>query len=256
MLAMILGQKPLAYQNGVTMPQTALPHEDVAHAVATLRAASLENLRDPGWLEYELLPHLGLNDEMQHEFPTTLYPWCGHGLKSWQYPNQFSRYLRHLGDLGIRSYVEIGCRHGGTFIITVEYLRRFGDLSQVAAIDIMRSPIVEAYAEFQAFDYLVASSRSPEALQFLAQVPWDLALIDGDHSMEGCWHDYCAVRNTTRRIALHDIASDVCGGVVQVWKLIEAVVPGHRLLTQQQQYDEVRARTGRSYLGIGVVDSS
>lgn len=238
------------------MGQPALPDGDVAQAVATLREASLYNLRDAGWLENELLPHLGLNNEMLHEFPTVLYPWCGHGLRSWQYPSQFSRYLLHLSGLGISNYAEIGCRHGGTFIITVEYLKRFGNLAQAAAIDIVRSPIIEAYARFQAFDYLVASSRSPEVLRYLTQHTWDLVLIDGDHSMEGCLHDYCSVRNAARRIALHDIASDVCGGVVQVWKFIEGIVPARRLFTQLQQYDDVQTRTGRNYLGIGVVDFS
>jgi hypothetical protein len=102
----------------------------------------------------------------------------------------------------------------------------------------------------------VASSRSPDVRNYPAESDWDLILIDGDHSLEGCLHDYCAVRDSARRIALHDIVSDACGGVVRVWQFIERVVPANRLFTQVQQYDDVRTRTGRSFLGIGLVDFS
>ncbi len=50
---------------------------------------------------------------MLEEFPAALYPWCGRGVKSWQYPRQFSRYLRFIADKQIQTYVEIGSRHGG-----------------------------------------------------------------------------------------------------------------------------------------------
>ncbi len=237
------------------MDQMAIPRcADLRQAVLTLRNAPLADLQDASWLESCLLPFLGLNDEMLHEYPVDLYPWCGQGLKSWQYPIQFSRYLAHLSTLGIETYAEIGCRHGGTFVITVEYLKRFGTIRHAAAIDIESSPTLDEYAGMQAFDYLVTSSRSPEAVRYLTGTPWDLVLIDGDHSLQGCLHDYAVMKNVARRIALHDIASDACGGVVQVWNLIEGAVPAKRLFKQVQQYEEVHARTGRSFLGLGIVD--
>jgi Methyltransferase domain len=237
------------------MDQAVIPRcNGLRQAVLTLRTVAIEQLRDADWLESCLLPFLGLNDEMLHEYPQGLYPWCGHGLKSWQYPNQFANYLRHLSALGIETYAEIGARHGGTFIITVEYLKRFGTLRKAAAIDIADSANLRDYADMQDFDYLVASSQSPEVLAYLASTHWDLVLIDGDHSMQGCAHDYAAAKNTARRVALHDIASSACGGVVQVWKLIEAAMPAERLFTQVQQYEEVSMRTGRGFLGLGIVD--
>lgn len=234
------------------------PHfsADLATAVAALREAPIEQLRDPEWLEFDFLPDLGLNNEAIHEFPTALYPWCGRGLKSWQYPNQFSRYLCHLSGLGIETYAEIGCRHGGTFIITVEYLKRFGPLRKAAAIDLMASPILYEYAKTQPFDYIIASSRSAAVLQYLGQPGWDLVLVDGDHSLEGCVADYSAVRNSAKRVALHDIASDACPGVPAFWDVLKGVMPAHKLFEQVQQYDEVRTRTGRRYLGLGIVDLS
>src|SRR5580658_8967061 len=101
---------------------------DVDSAIRMLRTASLHELRDEAFLREEFLLALGLNGEILDEFPTQLYPWCGRGILSWQYPVQFAKYLTYLAGKNLRSYVEIGCRFGGTFIIVVEYLRRFMDL--------------------------------------------------------------------------------------------------------------------------------
>lgn len=234
-------------------PPAPIAAGDVGQAVAELRAAPLEQLLDPDWLEHDFLLRLGLNDEMLDEFPAPLYNWCGHGVKSWQYPRQFSRYLRFLAEREIRSYVEIGSRHGGTFIITVEYLDRFTPLHRACAIDLEPSPILECYRqEWRAFDYHIGSSTSPTARSIL-RAGWDLALIDGDHSRGGCWADYQAVKEAARLIVLHDIVNDHCPGVAEVWRNIRSVVPASRVFEQVDQYREVFERTGKRFLGIGAV---
>jgi hypothetical protein len=109
-------------------PESALADGDIAGAISLLRSASLRELRDPRFLCEELLLTVGLNREALAEFPKQLYPWCGRGIRSWQYPVQFSEYLVFLAKRNIGTYVEIGTRFGGTFIIVVEYIRRFWDL--------------------------------------------------------------------------------------------------------------------------------
>jgi hypothetical protein len=98
---------------------------DLSECINILRNENIKKLRSAAYLENELLPLLGLNNENFHEFPHSLAPCSGHGLKIWQYPNQLAHYLSSLADKDIRSYLEIGVRHGGTFILTVEYLSRF-----------------------------------------------------------------------------------------------------------------------------------
>src|SRR5687768_13466351 len=73
--------------------------------VALLRDATLDELANPAELE-RLLPELGLNDEAIAEFPAELRARCGHGLRIWQYPAQFSKYLVQLSRLQVRSYLE------------------------------------------------------------------------------------------------------------------------------------------------------
>src|SRR5580658_7495728 len=132
-------------------------------AIAEIRQAPLAKLRDPTWLQYYLLPRLGLNGELLNEFPEELYPWCGFGVRSWQYPSQFSRYLVYLSGKQIRSYLEIGCRHGGTFIITVEYLKRFNHLQVACAMDIEESEIMQEYKRKEpTIAYALMSSLSKE----------------------------------------------------------------------------------------------
>jgi hypothetical protein len=57
----------------------AVEEGGVEEAVAMLRAAPLDELRDVGFLREDLLPRLGLNGELLEEFPRELYPWCGRG---------------------------------------------------------------------------------------------------------------------------------------------------------------------------------
>jgi hypothetical protein len=232
-------------------------NDDIYGVINLLRGASLRELRDARFLERELLLCAGLNNEMPREFPSELYPFCGRGIRSWQYPVQFSRYLAFLSSRDIRSYVEIGCRFGGTFIICVEYLRRFSDLSLACAFDIAPSDLLSRYAKTTVgIQYRIESSTSPETIAFLGSHPWGLALIDGDHSYEGCNNDYLAVQSCASLIALHDVVSDVCPGVCRKWTEIKKVVPQSRIFEAIDQYRDVRQKTNQNFLGIGVVDFS
>lgn len=229
--------------------------EGLDRALAELRHTPLSHLKDVTYLEHVLLPKLGLNDEVLREFPEHLYPWCGTGLRSWQYPCQFARYLVYMSVRSIRNYAEIGVRYGGTFIITVEYLRRFNAISLAYAVDIEPAPILLAYAaRHPEVVYDVRSSRSDETVCRLQERQWDLVMIDGDHSRDGCWSDYEHVHRNARLIALHDICSDSCPGVVDVWQDIRTATPKEHLTEFVDQYEEVADRTHGRFLGIGVVD--
>ena len=163
-----------------------LPEGDVDGAVREIRSASLRELRNEAFLREEFLPRLGLNGEILSEFPEALHPWCDKGIRSWQYPTQFAPYLCYLADRDIRSYVEVGCRHGGTFIIVLEYIRRFSDLTRAVALDIVETPIMRDYAsKIAGVEYRICSSLTAEARCYLGSCRWDLAFIDGDKQLRG-----------------------------------------------------------------------
>ena len=78
-------------------------NSDRPRAIALIRAAPLHDLAQADKIE-TLLLNLGLNDEGIDEFPAVLHPFCGSGLRIWQYPSQFSKYLLQLSGLHVRSY--------------------------------------------------------------------------------------------------------------------------------------------------------
>lgn len=234
-----------------TMPMRSIDLD----AVAPLRDAPLERLRDADHLERELLPSLGLNDENPDQMPEHLRPQLGRGLRFWQYPSQFAPYLVHLASLQPRSYLELGVRHGGTFVVTTEYLSRTGPLERAVAVDLGRPPSVEQYvAQDDRLTFLQVNSRSPEFAAFLAEHgPFDVVLIDGDHSPEGVRSDVETVMPHARAMVLHDTTSDAWPGPGEVIaELREQHAGDYEFASFTAQYDDVVTRTGRRWMGIDV----
>jgi hypothetical protein len=230
-----------------------LPMELVC--VQPLREATQDALRDATFIENELLPRLGLNDEGLIQIPDELHPVCGRGLRIWQYPNQFAPYLAFLAGLNLRSYLEIGVRHGGTFVCTVEYLSRFHQLTKAVAMDLGACPSLEEYARTKPeCRFIQMDSHSQEFREFLGNhALFDLALIDGDHSEDGCWQDFVVVREKASVLAFHDIVSDAVPGVGAVWRKLRASSSDeYEFFEFTEQYASVHKRTGQRFLGIGV----
>lgn len=217
-----------------------------------IKHAPLEKLTDPSYLEFRLLPELGLNDRHMDQYPSHLHAHCGTGIDSWQYPNQFSRYLHYLSTLNITSYAEIGCHKGGTFVITVEYLRRFNELKRAVAIDNWTRLKMKEYCEiYDDVEYLNIGSRDQPVIDVLQSQIWDLVLIDGDHSYQGVKADFETVKDHARIVAFHDIRNIMCPGTQQMWRDIKTEYTN----TQEwcEQYDEVLLRMRGSIMGIGIV---
>jgi len=219
-----------------------------------IRQAPLERLSDPLYIEQDLLPRLGLNDETGH-FPPSLKPFIGQGLLCWQYPNQFSKYLVHLARQGIESYMEIGVRHGGTFVITIEYLSRFNPIREAVGVDLGCSSTLQDYAAGRpGVKVLQANSHDAGFKQFVrGHDPFDLVLIDGDHTLEGCREDFDLVRDRGRVLVFHDIVSEPTPGVTAVWQEVrERHDERFDFYEFTDQYPDFSRDSGAEFLGIGV----
>jgi cephalosporin hydroxylase len=192
--------------------------------VAVLRAATVEALGDVTLVE-SLLCELGLNDEAMDELPTCLHEHCGRGLRLWQYPIQFSRYLVHLSCLRIRSYLEIGIRHGGSFVVTAEYLERFAPLAFAVGVDIIPCPAMARYRlQNPKADFWCANSRAadfPARLDALG--PVDLVFIDSHHEEQQCRAEFEMLAERAEIIAFHDISNVGCPGVGRTWRHVRAM---------------------------------
>lgn len=223
--------------------------------IELIKQESQENLSNIDFLEKDLLLKLGLNNERNFQFPEELDQFYGRGLFYWQYPKQFSKYLVQLSKFNIESYLEIGVRHGGTFIITVEYLQRFNDFKKALGIDICEARSLFEYQKINPkINFKRIASQADEFKELIKNSEkFDLILIDGDHDEEPVRKDFELLKDKARIIVLHDIISDACPGVVKVWNEIkEKYNDIYDFYEFIDQYDSVQKRTGERYLGIGV----
>jgi Methyltransferase domain len=219
-----------------------------------LREAPAEALRDPNRLA-ELLCVGGLNDEILEQFPAEIHPYTGYGLRLWQYPKQFAPYLVEVGRRGVERYLEIGIRHGGSFVATVEYLSRLAPLREAVAVDIDPVAALLPYPLDQAAVRLMqADTQTPEFADWVRrQGPFDLVFIDGLHTFDACQRDFASVLEHARLIALHDIVSPLVPDVGRVWKDVKRnCADRFEFVEFTDQYAGVKAASGQDHMGIGL----
>ena len=215
--------------------------------VSLIRAKTPDYLQHASSLE-QLLPELGLNDEGMSEFPSALQPYCGTGLLVWQFPCQFAPYLARLATLGVTSYLELGIRHGGSFVATVEVLNRCSPLDYAVGVDIIPCVSMAGYhalnprASFQC-----VNTQGPEFAALLAKLETvDLVFIDSHHEADQCRREFQTLARHANMIAFHDITNRGCPGIGEVWREIAASGDWH-CESFTRQYND----TG-PYMGIGL----
>lgn len=211
--------------------------------------APIEWLKDESFVETLILA-CGINaegavDEMPRYFNLNM------GMRLWQYPKQFAKYLVWLSDQKIESYLEIGTRFGGTFLVTVAYLSRFNQLKTIAGVDLIASKDLTFFAQNNPeFKYLVGSTDSADFTALIEQ-RWDLVFVDGDHTNPRLENDWELARKNAKYVALHDISNVHCPDVMKLWEMLSE---NYSYVEFTEQYAEVVNRTGCNFLGIGVVD--
>lgn len=248
----------LAYRTELivtTKPQIAVPSQCGA-GVELIRRTPLTRLRQSEFLEQELLPQLGLNNEIVHEQPSSLSNYFGQGLgwRIWQYPNQFSKYLVLVSSLAssLNSYAEIGCRFGGTFVLTCEYLARFNPgFERALAVDLIeQSQLLKDYHQYRDFQYFCGNSASTEFVALMRDRHYDLNLIDGDHSFDGVLKDF-DVMCGGQVLVFHDICSRACPETSTFWTGLKYFLQRENEFHEfVDQYPDV---DGGPFLGIGVM---
>jgi hypothetical protein len=210
---------------------------------------------DERYLEFDLIPNLGLNDESLNEQPQGLSRFYGSGLHLWQYPNQLSKYLVWLAHnaKSITSYMEIGCRWGGTFILIMEWLKKIGcTLDFGVAVDLIPpTPFINEYMKICSSPvfYFNGHSTSSEFLNFHNKKLPEMVFIDGDHSMFGVMSDHVLVRKSANIIVHHDVCSIACPETTLFWSYLKNTEDNFDNFSFIDQYDSVNG----SFLGIGVL---
>jgi hypothetical protein len=215
--------------------------------IALIRAQSVEFLSDPGNLT-SLILELGLTDDSAEEFPPSVDPYCGQGLQIMQYPIQFNQYLANLSKLKVRSYLEVGVRHGGTFVTTIEYLNKFHPLDFAVGIDIMPCPTIAEYKKINPqVNFVKLNTQTNQFSDFLGEFnQFDLVLIDANHEETECRNEFMAIKNKANIVVFHDIDNIDFLGVKKVWSEVKDS-------NEYDYYEYIDQYPGLGpYMGIGM----
>jgi len=195
----------------------------------------------------KLLAEFGFNDENPNELPELMLNSPGLGLRIWQYPCQFAPYMGWLASKAsmVRSYLEIGTRHGGTFVVQAEMLRRMNPrFVRAVAVDLIDQPSL-----LTEFEYRQEDTRSDSFKAWVGDQFFDVVFVDGDHSYEGVKDDAEATVGHCNIQVFHDISSDSCPAVRQYWlEHRDKYSQTHDFLEFVEQYESVNG----SFFGIGV----
>lgn len=220
--------------------------------ISIITSTNVSDLKDATKLE-ALIPSLGFNDEILHEQPQIVKDNTG-GLKIWQYPNQFAKYLVYLQSLSPQSYCEIGTHWGGSFVTTVEYLRKTGTFTKGLAVDIADAS-VDAYCSTTTdCTFMNVDSTSETFKNYMSSNTFDCIFVDGYHNNPTLTSDYELAKANAKIVVLHDIVNMACPDVPVLWSTIKGTESANYTFMEfNDQYLEVTSATGNTYLGTGVM---
>jgi predicted O-methyltransferase YrrM len=185
-------------------------------------------------------------------------------LSGWR-ASQDADELQRLIDLfvvsGVRSYLEIGARHGDTFY---QVVRCLPGGARAVAVDLpggawgtstSAAPLELAVGKLRTYGYdaqmILGDSTSQEIIdQVRGFGPFDAVLIDGDHRYEGVAADWRNYGELGRMVAFHDIAGE---GQLQKTSRLPVEVPRlwRELKAQGLRVEEIVS--SGSTMGIGVI---
>jgi len=134
-----------------------------------------------------------------------------------QDPKEFEQFLRFIKKEQVRSYLEIGSKHGGSFW---RVTRSLPGGSRVVSVDLpqadksfkvsepnLRACIDKLKAKGYDAHLFLSDSTKPETVDRVRELgPFDLVFLDGNHTEPYVWKDWHNYGPMARMVAFHDIA--------------------------------------------------
>jgi predicted O-methyltransferase YrrM len=141
----------------------------------------------------------------------------GTAMKALQHPAELARFVELVRSEGVRSYLEIGCKFGGTLVAVT---RAMPPGSRAVAVDlpagskdwpasrVALKACVEQLGKNGYHAHLIwGDSTDADVVRRVAWLgPFDLVLIDGGHTLPYVSSDWKFYGPMARIVAFHDIA--------------------------------------------------
>ena len=180
------------------------------------------------------------------------------GLELQQVPEELSQLsralIRRYRGLKIK-YLEVGVGSCATLIFLSHLFKKNGIEASLFAIDNLnhfhtgllenQKSRIEWCQKNIGLTFFDMDSTKPEFTDWLKGLSYDVILVDGDHSFEGCLWDFSQCTRSLKKdgwIILHDITSDSCPGVGEVFEF------GKKIFSNSYTY------SSSNTCGIGVLE--
>jgi predicted O-methyltransferase YrrM len=159
-----------------------------------------------------------------------------------QYPEEIESFLRLMRNEGVKSYLEIGCRWGDTLhavgtglpqgarIVGVDLpgIKTGGIAYKVQGTEPYLERAVQLLKDAGRDAHLViGNSRAADTIERARSLgPFDMVLIDGDHTLTGVRADWENYGPMGRMVAFHDVMNGQAGwGVGDLYRDLSSVRP-------------------------------
>jgi cephalosporin hydroxylase len=171
-----------------------------------------------------------------------------------QDPGELVEFLRVIKREEIMSYLEIGSKFGGSFHAVVSAMPPG---SRAVAVDIeARAELKTCVNELKVNGYdvhlLVGNSTSPNIIDVVRTLgPFDLCLIDANHTEMFVRMDWLNYGPMSRIVAFHDIAYDHGDRPPKPWKIEVPKVWNE--IKQDYRHEEIKLCQTKRDNGIGIL---
>jgi predicted O-methyltransferase YrrM len=181
-----------------------------------------------------------------------------------QVDSEIEGLINVLVDAGVRRFLEVGSRYGGSLwrianalpkgslIVSVDSGSGMGGKKPGQQASLARC-ILDLKARGYNTHLITADSQLPSTVAHVAKfAPFDACLIDADHELKGVTKDWENYGPMCRIVAFHDIGWQKPEGYMQP-KLVEVPVLWSQLKDTYHQTREFIDRSTGGNMGIGVL---
>jgi tetratricopeptide (TPR) repeat protein len=192
--------------------------------------------------------------------------WEGKASSVLQYKSEAKFLARFLEAHGIKSFFEVGMRHGSF----TKLLDKMLNFERVGGSEFLVTPKLKKLLEDKRFGIFAGDHHSNEYQNWrLSQKPFDFVFIDGGHSFNDVTRDFIREKRfRPRYIGFHDVWNIACLGAKRMWdeipgKLVyycntnpnEYLFIANRARNFETNYLDLQRQSNGYCCGIGIIET-